>query len=74
MKLNFIIETKHSRKIDNDDLYFIVSVKNENIITEVGWIEKSFEKIDFEKQTGLIYVSHKEFKTKEDYDKSKYNK
>ena len=74
MELNFIIESKHSRKIDKDDLYFIVSVKNGNIITEVGWIEKSFKKIEFEKQSGLTYISHKEFKTKEDYDKQKYNK
>lgn len=46
MELIILKEVEHTRKIDNDDLYFTVSVIHENnkIEMEVGWIEKVWDK------------------------------
>ena len=75
MKTTILKEVEHTRKIDNNDLYFMVSVMHENnkIKMEVGWIEKIWNKEQFEKTTGYKVISVKEFSCKEDYNKSKYS-
>ena len=75
MKITILKEVEHTRKIDNNDLYFMVSVMHENnkIEMEVGWIEKIWNKEQFEKTTGYKVISVKEFSCKEDYNKSKYS-
>ena len=75
MELIILKEVEHIRKIDNDDLYFTVSVIHENnkIEMEVGWIEKVWDKEQFEKTTRYTVISVKEFSCKKDYDKWKYN-
>lgn len=75
MKTTILKEVEHTRKIDNNDLYFMVSVMHENnkIEMEVGWIEKIWNKEQFEKTTGYKVISVKEFSCKEDYNKSKYS-
>lgn len=77
MEIEVKVKFEHTRKIDENDKYYIVEVilDNEHKWT-IGWIEKSFIEEDFIKRTKNAFnvrkvdvVKHDEFTNFEQYKK-----
>lgn len=70
--IKFRFQNAHTRPIDCDDRYFIVKVEFLFGTMEIGWIEKEWNKEQFEKISGKKVISFEEF-SKEEYEKIKQN-
>lgn len=70
---------KHTRRINNNDRFFIVTVNLDGGYGDIGWIEKDFIENDFINSVngmGLSCISItnvREFATITDYEKYKLN-
>jgi hypothetical protein len=75
MDISIIANIKHTRVVDEQDKYFFIKIlltKNQ-VIAEVGWIEKEFNKEQFGSviKQEFTVLNIIEFKNKEEYDNYK---
>ena len=68
--LTFFGQAKHTRPIDKEDKYYLVKVEFGLGSMDIGWIEKEWNKEQFESASGRTVISYQEL-SKEDYYKQK---